>query len=151
MSAPASAWLRPLLVLLGGAVFCGLLMLVRQEIVALPVALLTLLMVYWTSPLRRGDHTSLAAARERASAVRSGATPPTVVLWAPGNPASARLHTAIRGPREDVIWVNVYRDRMAMDLLVEQGGAEALPLALHGDAVHAAVTPGELLELLAQD
>src|SRR5690625_7601395 len=62
---PVTAWLRPVLVLLGGMAVAALLAWNDQLILAVPLALLTLLMAYWTSPLRSGPHTSLRQALEQ--------------------------------------------------------------------------------------
>src|SRR5690625_5371129 len=45
---PVTAWLRPVLVLLGGMAVAALLAWNDQLILAVPLALLTLLMAYWT-------------------------------------------------------------------------------------------------------
>src|SRR5699024_1590440 len=139
--APARAWLRPALVLAGGAAATTLLYLADQLIVAVPAALFTLLMVYWTSPLRTGDHTAMSTARTRRG------DEVAIILWAPGNPLSARMQTAIRGEREDVVWVNVFRDSEAADFAAEYGGQAALPLLIVGSEVTAAATVGELLDM----
>jgi len=141
--APARAWLRPALVLAGGAAATTLLYLADQLIVAVPAALFTLLMVYWTSPLRTGDHTAMSTALTRRG------DEVAIILWAPGNPLSARMQTAIRGEREDVVWVNVFRDSEAADFAAEYGGQAALPLLIVGSEVTAAATVGELLDMQA--
>jgi hypothetical protein len=128
-------------VLVGGLVLAALLLLAEQRIGAAAIALFSLFMAYWTSPLRAGQHTPLATALARRD---EGAV---IVLWAPGNPLSSRLQTAIRSAHEDVVWVNVFRDASAQQLLAEHGGADALPLVLVGDAVHPHASPVELLEL----
>lgn len=139
-TAPARAWLRPILMLLGGLLLAGLLMLADQRLAALLAALFALFMAYWTSPLRSGPHTSLADALARKD---EGAT---VILWAPGNPLSARLQAVVRTPREDqeVVWVNVFHDAEARALVEQHGGADALPLVLIGEDVMTAVTAAEL-------
>ncbi|MGP5413675.1 hypothetical protein [Brachybacterium paraconglomeratum] len=129
--APARAWLRPALLLLGGALLTLLMVLADQLIAALAVGAFSLFMAYWTSPLRSGPHTPLASAQERAR--EADGTAPTIVLWAPGDPASARLQAAIRAPREDLIWVNVFKDPAAQQLLGQYGGERMLPLALLGE------------------
>ncbi|WP_422116272.1 hypothetical protein [Brachybacterium sp. UNK5269] len=134
--------MRPALVLLGGLVLAALLAAAGQSIAAVAIALFSVFMGYWTSPLRSGPHTSLEAARQRQGPDAA------IILWAPGNPLSARLQTAIRGPREDVVWVNVFRDPAAQELLAQHGGPSALPLVLVGPAVRANATAGELLDLL---
>ena len=129
--APARAWLRPALLLVGGALLTLLMVLADQLIAALAVGAFSLFMAYWTSPLRSGPHTPLASAQERARG--ADGTAPTIVLWAPGDPASARLQAAIRAPREDLIWVNVFKDPAAQQLLGRYGGERMLPLALQGE------------------
>lgn len=128
---PARAWLRPVLLLVGGALLTLLMVLADQLIAALAVGAFSLFMAYWTSPLRSGPHTPLASAQERARG--ADGTAPTIVLWAPGDPASARLQAAIRAPREDLIWVNVFKDPAAQQLLGRYGGERMLPLALQGE------------------
>ena len=128
---PARAWLRPALLLVGGALLTLLMVLADQLIAALAVGAFSLFMAYWTSPLRSGPHTPLASAQERARGADGRA--PTIVLWAPGDPASARLQAAIRAPREDLIWVNVFKDPAAQQLLGRYGGERMLPLALQGE------------------
>lgn len=128
---PARAWLRPVLLLVGGALLTLLMVLADQLIAAIAVGAFSLFMAYWTSPLRSGPHTPLAAAQARAREVDG--TAPTIVLWAPGDPASARLQAAIRAPREDLIWVNVFKDPAAQQLLGRYGGERMLPLALQGE------------------
>lgn len=129
--APARAWLRPVLLLVGGALLTLLMMLADQLIAAIAIGVFSLFMAYWTSPLRSGPHTPLAEAQARAR--EADATAPTIVLWAPGDPASARLQAAIRAPREDLIWVNVFKDPAAKQLLGRYGGERMLPLALQGE------------------
>lgn len=124
---PASAWLRPALLLVGGLLVAALLFAIDQRLAAVAMALFALLMGYWTSPLRSGQHVPLA----RALAARGPGD--SVILWAPGDPMSARLQTAIRSTRTDVAWVNVYRDAEAAQLLARHGGRAALPLVLLGD------------------
>ncbi|MEE1619687.1 hypothetical protein [Brachybacterium sp. J153] len=138
---PVTAWLRPALMIVGGAVLSALLVAVDQLLAAIAVGLFSLFMAYWTSPLRSGPHTSLALARE------AGAGGATLVLWAPGDPGSARLQTGLRGPRADLVWVNVRRDADAMALLQEHGGEKALPLVLIGDHARRVESPAELFAL----
>ena len=141
---PARAWLRPGLLLTGGLLLAAVLLLVDQPIGAVLLAVFALFMGYWTSPLRSGEHTPLDAAI--AARPRTGG----VILWAPGDPLSARLQTALRSPRADVAWVNVYRDADAARLLGEHGGRDSLPLVLVGDGtVLRAATVGQLLDALA--
>ena len=139
--APASAWVRPALLLVGGLLLTALLFLADQRIAAIAVSLFSLFMAYWTSPLRSGPHTSLMQARTHGPGT-------AIVLWAPGNPLSARLQAAIRGPREDVTWVNVYRDPHAQEVLAAHGGTGALPLVLVGDRTMLNATAGDMLDLL---
>lgn len=136
-------WLRPVLMVLVGLAFAGLLLLAEQWVAAALMALFALFMGFWTSPWRSGPHLPLAqAAARRADDV-------AIVLWAPGDPLSSRLHTAIRGPREDVIWVNVDQDADARAMLAQVGGREKLPLAIVGEQVRTAVTVGDLLDMRA--
>lgn len=128
---PARAWLRPALMLVGGALAALLFVQVDQQLAAFAIGVFSLFMAYWTSPLRSGPHTPLASAQERARG--ADGTAPTIVLWAPGDPASARLQAAIRAPREDLIWVNVFKDPAAQQLLGRYGGERMLPLALQGE------------------
>ena len=128
---PASAWLRPGALLLGGALLTVLLVLGDQIIGAVAAGVFAVFMAYWTSPLRSGPHTSLASAHAQASPGT------TILLWAPGNPASARIQAALRSPREDLVWVNVCKDPAAHELRTRYGGERMLPLALQGeDAAH---------------
>lgn len=117
--------------LLGGALAALLFVQVDQQLAAIAIGAFSLFMAYWTSPLRSGPHTPLAEAQERAR--KADGTAPTIVLWAPGDPASARLQAAIRAPREDLIWVNVFKDPAAQQLLGRYGGERMLPLALQGE------------------
>lgn len=128
---PARAWLRPVLLLVGGALLTLLMVLADQLIAAIAVGAFSLFMAYWTSPLRSGPHTPLADVQARMR--EADETAPTIVLWAPGDPASARLQAAIRAPREDLIWVNVFKDPAAQQLLGRYGGERMLPLALQGE------------------
>jgi hypothetical protein len=132
---PARAWLRPALLLVGGALLTLLMVLADQWIAAVAVGVFSLFMAYWTSPLRSGPHVPLAAAQARAR--EAAGKHVTIVLWAPGDPGSARLQAAIRSPREDLAWVNVFKDPAAHELLSRYGGERMLPLALQGeDAAH---------------
>lgn len=128
---PARAWLRPALMLVGGALAALLFVQVDQQLAAFAIGVFSLFMAYWTSPLRSGPHTPLADAQARMR--EADGTAPTIVLWAPGDPASARLQAAIRAPREDLIWVNVFKDPAAQQLLSRYGGERMLPLALQGE------------------
>ena len=138
---PVTVWLRPLLVLLGGMAAAVLLAWIDQLILAVPLALLTLLMAYWTSPLRSGPHTSLSEALEQRGDTVA------IILWAPGDPLSARMQTAIRGQRPDVLWVNVYQDPDGRRLLEDHGGTDSLPLVIVGEDMARAATVGDLLDL----
>lgn len=139
---PASAWVRPVLLLVGGGLLTVLLFLADQRIAAIAVSLFSLFMAYWTSPLRSGPHTPLAQARTRGADT-------AIILWAPGDPLSARLQAAIRGPREDVVWVNVFRDPHAQEVLTSHGGKGALPLVVVGEQTMVNATAGQLLDLQA--
>lgn len=134
--------MRPALLLGGGLLLATLLLLADQWIAAIAVALFSVFMAYWTSPLRSGPHVPLVEARAQGRGT-------AIILWAPGNPLSARLQAAIRGPREDVAWVNVFRDPHAQELLSAHGGADALPLVLLGDRTILNATAGSLLDLQA--
>ena len=132
---PARAWLRPALMLLGGALAALLFVQVDQHLAALAIGVFSLFIASWTSPLRSGPHVPLAAAQARAR--EAAGKHVTIVLWAPGDPGSARLQAAIRSPREDLVWVNVFKDPAAHELLTRYGGERMLPLALQGeDAAH---------------
>jgi hypothetical protein len=141
--APVRAWLRPALLLVGGLLATTLLLLADQTLGAVLVALFSLFMAYWTSPLHAGPHTPLATALERRG------DDVVIVLWAPGSTLSARLQTAIRGPRPDVIWVNVYQDPEAVQVLAEHGGLDALPLVVVGQDVAASASVVQLLDMQA--
>lgn len=125
----------------GGLLLAVVLLLAEQRIAAAAVTVFALFMAYWTSPLRSGPHSPL----EDALARRGDLV--TIVLWAPGNPLSARLQSAIRSPGEELVWVNVHRDPAAQELLAEHGGASALPLVLVGEEVQAAASVAELREM----
>ncbi|MFC7455960.1 hypothetical protein ACFQS2_02025 [Brachybacterium sp. GCM10030267] len=140
---PARAWLRPGLLAVGGLAVAAALVVADQLIAAIALALFALFMAFWTSPLRSGPHTPLATALQRR------ADDVSIILWAPGNPLSARMQTAIRTPREDVLWVNAYRDPEARALLDEHGGEDALPLVIVGQDVKATATVGDLLDMQA--
>lgn len=136
-------WIRPAILLLGGALAAVLLWLAEQPIVAVAALAFSLFMAYWTSPLRTGAHTPLAQAMERRG------DDVAIILWAPGNPLSARMQAAIRTPRDNVVWVNVYRDARAAQLLEEHGGPAALPLVIVGEETKGAATVNDLLALQA--
>lgn len=136
-------WQRPLTMILVGFVFALLLWWMGLPIAAALMAAFALFMGFWTSPLRSGPHVPLQqAARRRADDV-------AIVLWAPGDALSSRLHTAIRGRRDDVIWVNVDQDPQAAQMLAEVGGRTKLPLAIVGQDVRTEVTVAELLDMRA--
>lgn len=141
---PARVWLRPALVLLGGALFAILLWLIGQRVGAVAAAALTLFLAYWTAPIRRGDHTPFATAMEQV------ADDHAVILWAPGDPLSSRLQAAIRGRRSDVTWVNVYQDTEAQAFLLAHGGRACLPLVIIGARVLTHATVGHYLDARAE-
>lgn len=138
---PARAWLRPLATLVGGLLLAALFAVLDQWVLAVPLVLLAVLMAYWTGPLRRNPHQPWS----EASAQRVDDM--AVVIWAPGNPLSARMQTAIRSQRTDVLWVNAYQDPQAAEILAEHGGREALPLVFVGEDVTPAATVGQLLDM----
>ncbi|WP_226832195.1 hypothetical protein [Brachybacterium sp. FME24] len=140
---PLRAWLRPALLLGGGLLVTVVLVLADQLIGAGAVLLFSLFMAYWTSPLHAGLHTPLATALDRRG------DDVVIVLWAPGSPLSARLQTAIRSPREDVVWVNVYQDPAAQQFLAGHGGADAVPLVIVGEDTAPAATAVQLLDMQA--
>lgn len=142
---PARAWLRPVLFLLGGLAAAVLLYLVGQTIAAIVLALLTLFMAYWTWPLRSGQHVPFADAIARRDPGHA------IILWAPGDPLSARLQTAVRGDRDDVSWVNVYRDPEAASFLDCSGGRGAIPLVIVGDEIVRRATVGQYLDARAHE
>ncbi|MCG7308943.1 hypothetical protein Bra3105_09890 [Brachybacterium halotolerans subsp. kimchii] len=136
----ASLWVRPVLMTVGGLAVAALLLLADQEIAAALLVLAAVFMGYWTSPLRAGRHepfTQALARRDDAHAI---------ILWAPGDPLSARLQTAVRGDREDVAWVNVLRDPCAVEFLEAHGGRGALPLVVVGSTVLRRATASQYLE-----
>lgn len=141
---PARAWVRPVLLLLGGLLVCAVLLLVHRIAGAVLIGAFALLLGYWTSPLRRGQHTPFAEALERRAPDHA------IILWAPGDPLSARLQTAVRGQREDVTWVNVYRDPDAEVFAVASGGHAALPVVLVGERILRRATVGDYLEARAE-
>ncbi|MGY5766512.1 hypothetical protein ACXET9_15090 [Brachybacterium sp. DNPG3] len=141
---PATAWIRPALMLIVGLALAALLAVAQLWAGAIMFALFALLMGYWTSPLRTGPHQPLVeAAARRGDEV-------AIVLWAPGDPLSARLHTAIRGDREDVAWVNVYKDPSGAALTEELGGRGQLPIVIVGQETAKRATVGRLLDMLAE-
>lgn len=141
---PVRAWARPALVVVGGLLFALLLWMLDQRLGAGAAALLTLFLAYWTWPLREGDHTPFGAAMAE---VRDDHA---VILWAPGDPYSARLQTAIRGRRTDVTWVNVYQDEEAEAFVLAHGGRAALPLVIIGENVVTHATVGHYLDARAE-
>lgn len=142
---PASAWLRPAAMLLGGALLTVLLVFGDQLIGAVASTLFAVFMAYWTSPLRSGPHTPLATARTEAG------PDGTVLLWAPGNPSSARIQAALRSPRPGLVWVNVYRDSEAMAIVEERGGVRLLPLAMRGATITRVGSASDLFALIERD
>lgn len=140
---PARAWLRPALLLLGGLAVAALLIFTGQGFAGLLVAAFALLLAYWTSPLRRGQHVPLA------TALTHRGDDHAIILWAPGDPMSARLQTAIRGERPDVSWVNVLRDEAAEEFCMANGGHGALPMVVVGDAIVRRATVGQYLDARA--
>lgn len=140
---PATAWIRPALMLLGGLAVAALLALEGLWAGAVMFSLLALLMGYWTSPLRTGPHMPFSEAIGRRG------DEVAIVLWAPGDPLSARLHTAIRGGREDVAWVNVLKDPAAARFAEEQGGRGELPIVVVGEEIATRATVGRLLDMQA--
>lgn len=142
--APVRAWLRPALLILGGLAVAVLLWVIGQHLAAGAMALVALFMGYWTSPARGGQHTAFGPAMAERGPDRA------VILWAPGDPMSARLQTAIRGQRSDVAWVNVYRDGEAATFLAGCGGRGALPLVILGERVLRRATVGQYLDARAE-
>lgn len=138
-------WVRPALLLLGGIALALVLWLVWEFLGAVAVLALSVLMAYWTSPLRTGPHTALPGALAAHDAGDA------VILWAPGDPMSARLQTAIRPGRPGVTWVNVLRDDAAQDLLAQHGGFAALPLVLIGEQSLPRATVGQFLDAQAEE
>lgn len=139
--APWRAWSRSAVVLLGGLLATALFALADQLLIAVLFLLFSLFMAYWTSPLRTGPHIPLASALARRG------DDVVIILWAPGSTLSARLQTAIRPPREDVAWVNIYQDADAQPFLAEHGGQEAVPLVIVGDKVAPAASVVQVLEM----
>lgn len=137
---PARAWLRPALLALGGLAVAGVLLTMGQWWGGILLALAALFMGYWTSPVRGGQHVPLAEALTRRGPDHA------IILWAPGDPLSARLQTAVRGERPDVSWVNVYRDPAADELLLGCGGHGALPLVIIDDDILRRATVGRYLD-----
>jgi hypothetical protein len=137
-------WVRPVLMTLGGLVVAVLLALTEHWVAAVLFAIAGVFMGYWTSPLRGGRHVPFADALEERDDDRA------IILWAPGDPLSARLQTAIRGEREDVSWVNVLKDPAAGDFLAAHGGRGALPLVLVGSTCLRRATAGQYLEAKAE-
>ncbi|WP_227488245.1 hypothetical protein [Brachybacterium subflavum] len=136
----AGLWVRPVLMTVGGLVIAALLLIAHQEIAAVLLAIAALFMGYWTSPLRGGRHVPFAQALQDRDDAHA------IILWAPGDPLSARLQTAIRGDRDDVAWVNVLRDGAATEFLEAHGGRGTLPLVIVGSTVLRRATAGQYLE-----
>lgn len=137
------AWLRPAALAVGGLVLAVLLVAAQQRLAGVLLALFALFMAYWTSPLRQGPHVPLTEAMHR----RSDAV--TIIVWAPGDPLSARLQTALRSPREDLVWVNAAKDPDAERLVEELGGPGKLPVVIVGAEVATTTTVGRALDLRA--
>lgn len=141
---PARAWFRPAALAVGALALTVVLGTIGLWLGAILVFVAGLFMSYWTSPLRRGPHENFLDARA-AQQRRGGA----VIVWAPGDPLSARLLTALREKRSDVSWVNVYYDRQARAALEQNGGLSALPLVLVGEeTVLSSATVAQVLEAL---
>ena len=140
---PARAWLRPALLVIGGLLVAAILLGMRLWWGGAAVALAALFMGYWTSPVRGGQHVPFGLAMSRR------ADDHAIILWAPGDPLSARLQTAIRGERPDVTWVNVYQDADADAFVLAHGGHAALPLVLIGDEILRRTTMGRYLDARA--
>ncbi|WP_240613334.1 hypothetical protein [Brachybacterium endophyticum] len=137
-------WVRPALMTLGGLAVAVLLAVTGHWVAAVLLAALGLLMGYWTSPLRRGRHMPLAQALDGRDDERA------IILWAPGDPLSARLQAAVRGEREDIAWVNVLKDPAASEFAESHGGRGALPLVLVGSTCLRRATVGQFLEAKAE-
>lgn len=125
---------------LGGLLIAALLLLIHQGVAGLAMIVFALFMGYWTSPLRGGQHVPFHEAMARRAPDHA------IILWAPGDPLSARLQTAVRGERPDVSWVNVYRDPAADEFLLTSGGHGALPLVIIGDEILRRATVGQYLD-----
>lgn len=136
-------WVRPVLLAVVGVLVAVVLVIVDQILAGILLGLFALFMGYWTSPLRAGSHTPLPQALERRG------DDVAIILWAPGDPLSSRLQGAIRGEREDVIWVNTDRDPAAAEFLDAHGGRGALPLVLIGDDVVCRATGADYLDAKA--
>lgn len=128
---------------LGGLLIAALLLLIHQGVAGLAMIVFALFMGYWTSPLRGGQHVPFHEAMARRAPDHA------IILWAPGDPLSARLQTAVRGERPDVSWVNVYRDPAADEFLLTSGGHGALPLVIIGDEILRRATVGQYLDARA--
>lgn len=138
------AWLRPAALAIGGLLLAVVLAVAADQLLAgVLLALFALFMAYWTSPLRQGPHVPLAEAMHR----RSDAV--TIIVWAPGDPLSARLQTALRTPREDLVWVNAAKDEDAERLVEELGGPGNLPVVIVGSEVATRATVGRALDMRA--
>lgn len=124
---PPRAWIRPLLMLVSGLALAALLFAIDQTIAAVAMVALAVLMGYWTSPIRRGEHTAFDEAMLARSPEHA------VILWAPGNPPSARMQVALRRQRTDVTWVNVFQDAQARAYAEAHGGLGELPIVLVGE------------------
>lgn len=132
------------MVVIGLAIAAFLYLVANNIVAAIPMTALALFMGYWTSPLRQGQHTTFSEAIAQRSPEHA------VILWAPGDPLSARLQTAVRGNRPDVTWVNVYRDAEAEGFLECSGGRGAIPLVIVGDEIIRRATVGQYLDARAE-
>lgn len=141
---PARAWIRPALLVLGGLLIAAVLLWAHLWWGGIAMAIAAVFMGYWTSPARGGQHEPFAQAMAKRGPDHA------IILWAPGDALSARLQTAIRGQREDVSWVNVYRDAEADDFLLGSGGHAALPLVIVGDEILRRATVGRYLDTRAE-
>lgn len=143
-SIPTRAWLRPALMALGGLVIAAVLILIHQWVAGVVLIAFALFMGYWTSPIRGGQHVPFHEAMARRGPDHA------IILWAPGDPLSARMQTAIRGERPDVSWVNVYQDPAADEFLLTSGGHGALPVVIIGDEILRRATVGQYLDARAE-
>ncbi|WP_206537683.1 glutaredoxin family protein [Ilumatobacter nonamiensis] len=94
----------------------------------------------WWSPLRPGRHVDQASA-----AVRSG----VVIYWKPGCMYCAKLQRALpRAAREQVTWVNIWRDDEAAEFVMDlNDGNELTPTVIAGGR-RVEPDPGLIVELV---